>query len=172
MGYTTEFTGEFEVIPTLDSKHREYLLAFSDTRRMARDSKLAEKLQDPVREAVGLPIGKQGAYFVGGGGDSGQAQDLSIINYNNPPEGQPGLWCNWAPSSSGAYIVWNQAEKFYNYIEWLEYLIQHFLQPWGYSLDGEVTWQGENSGDMGKILVKNNEVTVYKGKVSYRKVNR
>jgi hypothetical protein len=32
---------------------------------MKRDAEKASKLADPVREAVGLPIGTEGEYFVG-----------------------------------------------------------------------------------------------------------
>lgn len=170
MGYDTKFDGEFEVDPPLTNSHRKYLEDFSNTRRMKRDPEIAKTLHDPVRETVELPLGPEGSYFVGGGGFHGQDRDDSITDYNYPPEGQPGLWCKWAPTSDGEYIAWNGVEKFYDYVEWLEYLIQHFLQPWGYSLNGEVTWKGEDSGDMGKIIVKNNEVTVYKGKIVYKKV--
>ena len=66
MGYTTDFNGEFEVSPSLSYDHKQYLDAFATTRRMKRDQDIAETLPDPVREAVGLPIGYEGAYFVGG----------------------------------------------------------------------------------------------------------
>jgi hypothetical protein len=38
----------------------------------------------------------------------------------------------------------------------LEYLIDHFLAPWGYVLNGEVNWQGEREDDTGKIIVADN----------------
>lgn len=152
MGYTTNFSGEFVLSEDLSLPQERYLRALSDTRRMKRDPVIAGSLPDPLRVAVDLPIGEEGCYFVGGGGFAGQDRDSSILDYNEPPRGQPGLWCQWEPSSGGSSIVWNGAEKFYNYLEWLRYLLDHFLLPWGYELTGEVDWSGEDPSDQGKIV--------------------
>lgn len=159
MGYTTDFEGEFQVTPTLKPAHHAYLKAFGNTRRMARDAALAQTLPDPIREAAGLPIGPQGAFFVGGAGFSGQDQDISIVKHNDPADSQPGLWCQWVPGDSGDTIEWDENEKFYYYIEWLRYLITNFLKPWGYKLNGVVSWEGEGSHDTGEITVKDNVVS-------------
>lgn len=161
MGYTTEFYGKFTVEPPLRKEHAEYLRAFSETRRMKRDvekSPVNDPASDPMRIAVGLPVGPEGAYFVGGGGFAGQDRDPSILDYNREPSGQLGLWCKWAPSEDGNAIEWNGAEKFYNYVRWLEYLIDNFLEPWGYVLNGVVEWEGEDRDDVGRIKVADNVV--------------
>jgi hypothetical protein len=167
MGYTTEFSGSFELDRPLTDEHRAYLEKFNDTRRMARDATKAELLPDPVRLAAGLPVGEQGGYFVGAKGHAGQDHEASILDYNTAPKGQPGLWCQWQPTYDGAEIVWDEGEKFYNYVEWLEYIIAHFLQPWGYVLNGEVEWDGEDREDIGQICVKDNVVETKYGKVVY-----
>src|SRR5205085_8197663 len=46
----------------LSKEHAAYLRAFAQTRRMRRGPQCGA-LPDPVREAVGLPVGPQGAYF-------------------------------------------------------------------------------------------------------------
>lgn len=189
MGYTTYFDGQFDVTPTLSDAHREYLTAFSQSRRMRRNPDLLPP--DPIREAAGLPAGDEGAYFVGAGGFRGQDSDPSVLDYNEPPGSasmvhdrdmstfnerfndyqrrkaeaikngaQPGLWCQWVPNDEGTAIVWDEGEKFYSYVEWIEYLIAHFLAPWGYKLNGEVRWVGEDSSDRGIILVADNVVKV------------
>jgi hypothetical protein len=38
------------------------------------------------------------------------------------------------------------------------YLIHKVLAPNGYVLNGVVTWQGEDIGDVGEIIVENNRV--------------
>ncbi len=119
-----------------------------------------------LREAVGLPLGPQGAYHLGAG-YAGQDHDGSILNYNSPPEGQPGLWCHWVPTEDCKGIEWDGGEKFYEYVDWLVYIIEHFLQPWGYVLSGQVTWQGEERGDVGKIKVVDSVVSSYAGRVVY-----
>ncbi|MGN6107778.1 MAG: hypothetical protein ACTHU0_21910 [Kofleriaceae bacterium] len=63
------------------------------------------------------------------------------------------------PNADGSALLWDQNEKFYEYIPWLEYLITTYLKPWGYTLNGKVTWQGEHMDDRGQITVKNNRVS-------------
>lgn len=78
-----------------------------------------------------------------------------------------GLYCQWIPTDDGKYLEWDGGEKFYDYIEWLKYLIENFLSQKGYILNGEVTWEGEESGDVGKIIVKDNVVTTKEGRIVY-----
>ena len=138
MGYTTDFEGHFEVTPPLEIKHADYLARFSGTRRMRTD-------------------------------------------------GQPSLWCQWVPISDSfephrmmdgpdqeadapayyPYFGWDGGEKFYNYVEWLEYIVSRFLKPWGYALNGEVTWQGEERADIGKIVVENNQISTKAGRIEW-----
>ncbi len=157
MGYDTKFRGAFTCSPPLKPEHSAYLKAFRTTRRMKRDPRKAEELPDPEREAVGLPVGDEGGYFVGGS-FIGKDDDPSVLDPNTPPDGQPGLWCQWTPGRNGDTIEWDRGEKFYDYCEWLEYLIAHFLNPWGYSLSGCVEWCGEEERDTGEILVIDNKV--------------
>jgi len=159
MGYTTDFNGELKVTPALKPRHAAYLRQFAETRRMKRDAKKTEDRPDPVREAAGLGVGPEGGYFVGEGGYAGQDDGPDVLEHNEPPTGQPGLWCQWVPNEDGSAIVWDEGEKFYNYVDWLDYLIANFLKPWGYRLDGDVEWQGEESDDRGIIHVENNKVT-------------
>ena len=167
MGYHTDFSGEFSVTPTLKLKHKNYLNAFAKTRRMKRNEALAEELTDKVRLKVALPIGHDGAYFVGNPDDYGQSHDASIIDYNCPPYGQPGLWCQWMPNEDGDAILWDGVEKFYNYVQWIEYIIKNFLAPWGYKLNGEVEWHGEDHDDIGKIVIKDNVVTTKSATINW-----
>lgn len=158
MGYTTTFDGEFNLDKPLTKEHKEFLTKFSETRRVKRDEAKASKIQDPVREAAGLSVGKEGAYFTGGKGSFGQEADDSVIDYNYPPAGQPSLWCEWIPNEDGTAIVWDEGEKFYEYTTWIKYLIENFLKPWGYTLNGSVDWDGEESEDTGTILIEDNIV--------------
>jgi hypothetical protein len=53
-------------------------------------------------------------------------------------------------------IEWDGGEKFYEYEDWLIYIICNFLVPNGYILNGEVSFQGEDSEDAGTLIVKDN----------------
>ena len=190
MGYTTDFYGHFTLDKPLTPEHAAYLKAFNETRRMKRDASKTSKLPDTRREAVKLPIGNDAEYYVGSvdDGNHGQgkemfgARDADIVDFNSPPSGQPGLWCGWTvadaegdsisdrdanPTRPAQSIVWDGGEKFYEYVKWLEYLIEHFLKPWGYKLNGDVTWQGEESDDRGMIRVTDNKVKTGQGRLEY-----
>lgn len=165
MGYTTYFEGEFKLDRPLTVAHKAYLDQFNQTRRMERDADKTALRGDPRRLAVGLPVGEEGAYFVGESGMMGQNTGHDVLDHNGPPKGQPGLWCKWVPNQDGTAIEWSEAEKFYDYTEWIAYLIEHFLEPWGYKVNGKVTWDGEDSDDKGTIHVKDNMVQAIRAEI-------
>lgn len=165
MGYTTYFEGSFTCTPALNEAQIAYLKQFAHTRRMSRNADIAATIPDPLREAVGLPIGEEAEFFVGGAGWCGQDRDRSILNYNTEPNSQPGLWCQWIPTEDGNGIEWDGGEKFYNYIKWIKYLNEKFLKPWGIVLDGKVSWSGEESSDVGVIVAKG-------GNIRYKEIKR
>lgn len=148
MGYSYEFSGRFRVRPPLSGAQRRYLLAFGSTRRVTRKTQLLKDIADPIREAVSLPIGLEGCYFIGTADDlAPEPHPESIIDGNRPPGGQPGLWCQWVPDENGCALHWDGGEKFHNFEDWLVYLVDHFLKPWGCVLEGQVEWQGNDEGD-------------------------
>jgi hypothetical protein len=108
MGYTTEFDGSVSISPPLNRHEIAYLQKFAASRRMDRT---------------------RGPYFVGGSGLFGQGHDPDITDHDQPPAGQPGLWCEWEPTEDGTAIKWNGWEKFYNSEQWMTYLIDTFLRP-------------------------------------------
>jgi len=152
MGYTTYFGGTLSIDPPLTKEQVTYLNKFSDTRRIKRDPAKLANMPDPIREAVNLPAGVDGGYYVGSTSDFGQDED-AVTNYNSPPSGQPSLWCQWVVSDDGSTLEWDGGEKFYEYGNWLRYLIEHFFSKWGRTLEGEISWQGEESDDRGVIYV-------------------
>lgn len=79
----------------------------------------------------------------------------------------PGIWCQWTVGGEEELsddnldiIAWDGGEKFYNYVEWLQYIIDRFLVPWGYVMNGEVDYRGEDWDDIGTIKVKDNKITI------------
>lgn len=154
MGYTTDFEGKFELNKKLNKKLHTFLTKFSETRRMARN--------------VDPKYGVEGEFYVDGIGYAGQDDDDTIIDNNRPPKTQPGLWCQWIPSECGKYIEWDGGEKFYDYIQWLQYIVDNFLKPNGYKLNGEVKWFGEDREDTGIIIVKNNKISVKYAVLTYK----
>lgn len=76
----------------------------------------------------------------------------------------PGTYCPW--STDGTHVFWDHCEKPYDYTEWLEWLIERYFSPWGYTLGGEVEWLGEDSSDRGTIYVKDNRVEAVRDLIS------
>ena len=86
---------------------------------------------------------------------------VAIIDDDRPPSTQPSLWCHWAPNADGTALHWNGREKFYEYVAWIEYLVDAFLQPRGYTLNGTVRLQGEDREDTGAIEIEDNLVAAW-----------
>lgn len=107
MGYTTDFSGEVSITPPLNAHEIAYLQRFADSRRMHR---------------------VQGPYYAEPGNNMGQSRE-GVLDRNEPPASQPGLYCCWEPNEDGTAIRWNGAEKFYDSAEWMAYLITTFLKP-------------------------------------------
>lgn len=165
MGYTTEFDGSFTLNKPLDEKTQTYLENFASTRRMKRDPKVLEALGFGPSESFGV----DGEFFVNEKDlkDYGQTKDESILDYNEPPRTQPGLWCQWVPTEDGTAIEWDGVEKFYNAAEWIEYLVTNILAPRGYVVNGVVDASGEDFSDLWHIEIVDNVVTTGQGHYGY-----
>lgn len=159
MGYTTDFEGRVTIEPPLNPHEVAYLRHFNQTRRMRRHN---------------------GPYYLGTG-FHGQDHQPDIIDYNSPDPTQPGLWCNWTPTDDGTGIEWDGGEKFYNSVEWMQYLINTFLRPgadlqrelakpnigrcyptefahftFDHIVNGRIEAQGEDGDDVWALVVDDN----------------
>jgi len=153
MGYHTDLHGSFELNKPVDDATYALLHGLATTRRMKRK--------------LGPEYGIDGEFYVGSTNDYGQDHTPDVVDYNRPPSTQPSLWCQWLINDDRLSIEWDGGEKFYSYVEWLQYLIRNILDPRGYVLNGEVQWNGEESEDMGIIKVENNVVRVGRAMISF-----
>lgn len=159
MGYTTTFKGVIAVEPPLNPQEIAYLRRFARSRRMDRE---------------------RGPYYCGDGED-----EDDILDHDEPPPGQPGLWCKWEPTDDGRGIAWNKAEKFYEAQKWMAYLVRTFLVPgaalaaelaapvpgrhyapefahftFDHVVNGLIKARGEDRGDAWHLVVLDGEVFV------------
>lgn len=151
IGYTTEFQNSFRLSAKLHPKLQDFLVRFSQTRRMKRN--LPEEL-----------YGTEGEFFCEDTENAGEDKTSDVIDQNEPPKTQPGLYCQWTPDEDGKTIGWDGGEKFDDYEEWLKYLIDKILEPNGYKLNGHVYWRGEDMLDIGTIVVRDNKIEMISGK--------
>lgn len=171
MGYDTNFEGSISVDPPLNLEEVNFLEKFAQSRRMDRE---------------------KGPYYVDGKGFMGQEDEPDVRDFNRPPEGQPGLWCQWVPEyrttdedgevNGATTIGWDGGEKFYSAGEWMEYIIKHFIGEdpvakrtdpekfaflQGHKCTGEIIAYGDDPEDIWKIVVEDNEVTILEGTVTF-----
>jgi hypothetical protein len=152
MGYTTDFKGGLSFSRPLTEKEIEFINEFSRTRRMGR---VVTNLPKPKKDFIMGSYGVEGEFYI-------DDEAKGIIDYNRPPKTQPGLWCQWVVSEDGDQLEWDGGEKFYNYTEWLVYMVKNFFEPWGVKLNGTIEWRGEDWDDHGKIKVKKSLIKVGK----------
>jgi hypothetical protein len=153
MGYSTDFYGFWTITPALSLAQTDYLQKFSRTRRVKRD---ADAIKTDRRLAtIGLDLGVDAEYFV-----DIEDEDKSVVNINLPPGSQPSLWCKWRVNDRGDKLEHNGGEKFDGYVEWLDYLVEHFFSPWGVKINGSVTYEGDAAVDAGMIEIIDNRIEV------------
>jgi hypothetical protein len=63
--------------------------------------------------------------------------------------------CDWQLSGGRLSV---EGESRGEQDDWLRLLIVRFFQPNGYTLSGEVSWEGDQSGDTGVIHLDDNRV--------------
>lgn len=156
MGYNTYFAGELEVTPPLNEHESSYLYDFAELRHTSTQHG---------------PLDVKPGVFPGG---------------SDPQGGKPEIWCHWVCDEDDK-LVWDEEEKTYGHDSWIIWLIEHLFsaQARGFVnahlsedqrlahftcdhvINGEVNAEGEDSGDLWRILVKNNDVEVQQGRVSY-----
>lgn len=152
MGYTTDYVGHIDIVPPLNDEEVEYLTAFRESRRCQRPG---------------------GAYDVPGNPWAEEPSEFPVDDYNRVADGQPELWCNWSVCWDGCCLAWNGTEKSYAMVEWLRYLIAHFLRPrakasghsgfedftFDHRLDGMVVGCRRDDKELFAITVTGNRVT-------------
>lgn len=112
MGYNTDFSGNFNLHPAINSEQKKIYDDFQNKRHDYTD--------------------------------------------------KPGLYCQWVISDDGKSLEWDGGEKFYNYIEWLEFINNTFFKQWKISITGFIQWDGDDFGDSGIIYISKNGLILNK----------
>ena len=127
---------------------KSFINKFSKSERILRDpSKIRNKKAWEEYSFFG-DIGKHGEYYANPGEvirEDKLDKESSIIDINKPAYDQPNKNCHWIIKYGK--LVWDGNSYFYDYVEWLEYLIEHFFKKRGYVLNGKVSWSGEDKDD-------------------------
>jgi hypothetical protein len=170
MSFPCYFRGTVLLDRSLLAHEQAYLEAFAATRHVQCREELLVPLADPLREAVGLPVGPEGAYAV-----SAPPVSDAIVDQNQPPAGQPGLWCDWVPTVDGTALVCKEGDTGVANVEWIGYLIAHFFQPWGYTVNGRVLWhtdewpEWEEDGESYHLYLEEGQISVRDNRVEIQR---
>lgn len=160
VGYTTDFEGRAQLLGNIPDGMIDFVNAIAVTRRMKRN--------------VDKKFGIEGEYYTLGGGSFGQDKEPNVIDQNTPPSSQPSLWCQWKIVSetlsirksivdetqvltTNHFIQWDGGEKFYEYVPWMNYLIEKVFYPYRIFLSGVIRWEGEDRDDVGEICLIYND---------------
>jgi hypothetical protein len=163
MGYTTDFIGHFDIYPPLNDAEQAYLTAYARSRREGTEHAPYAVPANPAAEEFpppGRPVAAP---------SSGVNPRVSALDR------PPGIWCGWVPGWCGDCLAYDGIEKFYQPVDWLRYLIEHFLRPgaraatsglgyfeqftFDHVLDGVVAGSRRDTCELFLIDVLDNEVT-------------
>lgn len=159
MGYTTDFSGQFDCSPALPEQLVKDINDYADTRHFKRH---CDESKYGVEGEMYIDRDKRDIWGASTPGTERNvfSNDFEVKSYNEPAGGCPGLWCQWVATEDGEHIEWDGGEKFYNYVEWLKWIVEKFLKPNGIVINGEVKWQGEDEEDNGVIVATDNRISV------------
>ena len=142
MGYTTEFVGEFDIV---GKEYGDLQIASTPVVSILSKLSIADIRELPRNDKKEICINN--------------ADGIQILCFTPPPYS---CYCDWELTEDHMHIKWNGTEKFYDYVEWLQIIIDKILLPHGLTLSGEVKFQGEDAKDRGILLIAYNRVIVLK----------
>lgn len=156
MGYDTNFDGSIDIQPALSKELTDYIRQFSNIRHFKRDiSKIHE-----LNGGLGLSFclngnpGEDGCFYIG----NDLKTDLVSVSNDEVLDGLS-YWCDFTVKPDGTKILWTQAGKTRCGLEWVTFMINHLIAPFGHVCNGKFECQGDNFDDKWEICVENNEVT-------------
>ena len=113
----------------------------------------------------------------------GYLQEFSFGEVSYSKHDEPDSHCDFIPDNSGKFIKWDGTEKTSDAVEWVQFLINHFLKEgaiasncsssefeeftFNHVLNGELEADGEKSGDLWLLKVANNRVTRHEAIITY-----
>jgi hypothetical protein len=114
--------------------------------------------------AVSPPLNEEEIYYLG--------KFNTYTDYAAEAEEAIYGWCQWVSTADGSAIVWDEGEKFYDSVYWMQFIIDHFLKPDGHAkgkpgfeaftfdhvCNGVIYAEGEDSDDRWALRVKDNDV--------------
>jgi|GEM_PF-5528275 len=186
MGYTTDFIGGFGFSSTPSEYITKYINLFSETRHYKRNIEDINKFCNDNKNKPKILnkhtffgnsgilgeffVDKEGYFFNRENLPATETSNIGCEDYNTPPDGVPGLWCDW--KINGNQLVWDGAEKFYEYEDWFMFLSKNFFAFKNLFLKGAIIYHGEDDSDKGVLISYYEGATQFFKNVEYEHLSK
>ena len=152
------FQGAFNLTPALSSAQTSYLQAFLAVQHGFWPLKYVRQQSDPVREAVGLPLGADAAYYTGHHSNGLKGRHPFIDKYNTispGPGNQPHCGnCPWQLSPDDRQLVPDKKKLAAMPLKWLGWLVKYIFTPWKINVTGVASYDDPCTSQEGKIVAE------------------
>ena len=116
---------------------------------------------DALREAIGLPLGEDAAFFVGHSSNGLKGRNPFIDKHNmlSPgPGGQPHCGsCPWQLTDDGTQILPDKRKLAAMPLKWLGWLVTNLLSHWNIDIRGVASYDDPCTSQEGKIVADNSQ---------------
>ena len=157
MSYNTRFNGCLKFNKPVVSELKEYINKFSEIRHIKlKTDEIKLCFPNWKQDSFNGNLGEEGMFFI----NSSTWGTAAMEDYNVPPRNCPSLYCQWIINDYNE-LEWDGGEGFYEYVDWLKFLIKYFFNPNGYILNGTIYYSGDDTTDNGRVVVTDNNVVVF-----------
>lgn len=166
-------TGELKLSPALTNRESNFLKDFAKTRHFHRSWRVEDdngkNWVDPnndFRPTFSDPKYKE-IYLRSNINNNKEQKQYELnkwrcIDYHKANPGMPSLYCHWIPLDDNKTLKWDN-EDFSKGLDWLKFIIENYINPWRYQLNGELYVTNADSEfpfESGKIIVTDNIITL------------
>ena len=152
------FQGAFNLTPALSAAQAAYLDAFLAVQHGFWPPEYIRQQPDLLRDAVGLPLGEDAAFYVGhcSNGLKGRHPFIDKHRTTSPgPGDQPHCGrCPWQLSSDQRQLLPSKKKLTTMPLKWLAWLVTYILAPWKINLTGLASYDDPCTSQEGRIVAE------------------
>lgn len=152
------FQGSFNLTPGLSEAQASYLQAFLAVQHGFWPSEYVQQQADPLREAVGLPLGEDAAFYVGhySNGLKGRHPFINKhITISPGPGDQPHCGnCPWQLSPDSSKLVPDKKKLAAMPLKWLGWLVSNILTTWKINVTGVASYDDPCTSQEGRVVAE------------------
>ena len=155
------FQGAFQLSPALSAAQITYVQAFLSVQHGFWPLQYVQQQPDALREAVGLPLGEDAAFFVGHSSNGLKGRNPFIDKHNMSPAGPGGQphcgSCPWQLSDDGTQILPDKKILAAMPLKWLGWLVTKLFSHWNIDIRGVASYDDPCTSQEGKVVAENNQ---------------